>query len=111
MRGAPPAAAEPAQDRTVVVWSLVALALSFAVFCGWFHWRKLSPHWSQRDLFWAYYQDSTPDEPVGAYLMNWRGETFYSRNTVRQIGGGSAANTDLATFMAQPGKRKWLLVE
>src|SRR5205814_1378367 len=52
MQGAPLATAEPAQDRNVAVWSLVLLAISFAIFCGWFHWRRLSPHWTQRDLFW-----------------------------------------------------------
>src|SRR5205085_547645 len=61
MAGAPLTAEEAPQDRRVVVWSLVALALAFAVFCGWFHWRRLSPHWTQRDLFWEYYQQSTPD--------------------------------------------------
>ena len=110
MQGAPLASAEPAQDRNVAVWSLLALALSFAVFCGWFHWRRLSHHWTQRDLFWEYYHQSTPDEPIGAYLMNWRGETFYSRNTVRQV-GRAAPSITLADFVASPGQRKWLLVE
>lgn len=109
--GAPLERAESRQDRHLVVASLVGLALLFALYNGWVFWRKLSPHWTQRDLFYAYYQDSTPDEPIGAYLMNWRGETFYSRNTVRQVGGGSMAHTDLGGFMNQPGKRKWLLVE
>ena len=110
MRGAPLASAEPAQDRRVVIWSLVALALSFAVFCGWFHWRRLSPHWTQRDLFWEYFHQGTPDEPIGAYLMNWRGETFYSRNTVRQV-GRAAPSATLQEFVAGPGARKWVLVE
>jgi hypothetical protein len=43
--------------------------------------------------------------------MNWRGETFYSRNTVRQLGRGSAPNMQLPDFLAAPGPRKWLLVE
>jgi hypothetical protein len=79
----------------------------FAIFLGWFHWRALSPHWTQRDLFWEYYHQSSADEPIGAYLMNWRGETFYSRNRVRQL----KENRKLAEFMAGPGDRKWLLVE
>ena len=91
--------------------SLVGLAVAFAIFLGWFHWRALSPHWSQRDLFWLYYQKSQPDEPIGAYQMNWRGETFYSRNTVRQVGRPGAPNATLADFMNGPGQRKWFLVE
>src|SRR5437660_8087964 len=81
----PAAAPEAPQDRLVTAWALVGVALAFAVFLGWFHWRKLSPHWSQRDLFWIYYHQSQPDEPIGAYQMNWRGEQFYSKNTVREI--------------------------
>jgi len=110
MYGAPLATAEPAQDRNVAVWSLVLLAISFAIFCGWFHWRRLSPHWTQRDLLWEYYQQSVPGEPIGAYLMNWRGETFYSRNTVRQV-GRAAPSASLQDFVAGPGPRKWILVE
>src|SRR5882762_671386 len=98
---------ESPQDRAILVGSLAALALALAVFLGWFHWRALSPHWTQRDLFWEYYQKSAPDEPIGAYLMNWRGETFYSRNRVRQL----RENQKLSEFMAGPGDRKWLLVE
>jgi 4-amino-4-deoxy-L-arabinose transferase-like glycosyltransferase len=110
MQGAPLGTAEPAQDRNVAVWSLIALALAFAIFCGWFHWRRLSPHWTQRDLFWEYYRNSTPDEPIGAYLMNWRGETFYSKNTVRQV-GRAAPSASLQDFVNGPGARKWILVE
>jgi 4-amino-4-deoxy-L-arabinose transferase-like glycosyltransferase len=109
-RGAPLAAAEAPQDRSVVAWSLISVAFAFAIFCGWFHWRRLSPHWTQRDLFWEYYHQSTPDEPIGAYLMNWRGETFYSRNTVRQVGRAAPAAT-LQDFVNGPGTRKWMLVE
>src|SRR5207244_2255395 len=90
---------------------LVGLALCLAVFLGWFHWRRLSVHWTQRDLFWAYHQDSTPDEPIAAYQMNWRGETFYSKNTVRQISRSGPPMTTLPEFLAGPGKRKWILVE
>jgi 4-amino-4-deoxy-L-arabinose transferase-like glycosyltransferase len=111
MAGENPAEPEALQDRQVVVWSVIGLAVAFALFLGWFHWRKLSPHWTQRDLFWTYYQQSTPDEPIAAYQMNWRGETFYSKNTVKQIGRGAAPQGNLADFLAAPGPRKWFLVE
>jgi hypothetical protein len=42
--------------------------------------------------------------------MNWRGETFYSRNTVRQV-GRAAPSASLQDFVAGPGPRKWILVE
>jgi 4-amino-4-deoxy-L-arabinose transferase-like glycosyltransferase len=111
LQGAPLVSPESAQDRNVAVFALVSLAIAFAVFCGWFQWRRLSPHWTQRDLFWEYYHQSTPDEPIAAYQMNWRGETFYSRNTVRQVGRPGAPSATLAEFMNGPGPRKWFLVE
>ncbi|HEY6907880.1 MAG TPA: glycosyltransferase family 39 protein [Myxococcales bacterium] len=111
MQGAPLATPEAPQDRRVLAAALAGLALFFAVFCGWFHWRRLSPHWTQRDLFWEYYHQSAPGEPIGAYLMNWRGETFYSKNTVREIARQSAPVATLAEFMNGPGQRKWFLVE
>ena len=100
-RAGPPGYARPEepQDRKIVVASLAGLAAVFAIYLGWFHFRALSPHWTQRDLFWEYYQQSTPDEPIGAYLMNWRGETFYSRNQVRQL----KDQTKLQEFVAGPG--------
>jgi hypothetical protein len=108
--GAPLSTPEAPQDRNLAVLALVSLAVAFAIYCGWFHWRRLSPHWSQRDLFWLYYQQSQPDEPIGAYQMNWRGETFYSKNTVRQV-GRAAPSATLPEFVGGPGARKWLLVE
>jgi 4-amino-4-deoxy-L-arabinose transferase-like glycosyltransferase len=107
MDGAPLTNEESPQDRSILLGTLVLLSVAFAIFLGWFHWRALSPHWTQRDLFWEYYHQSTPDEPIGAYLMNWRGETLYSRNRVRQL----KENQKLSQFMAGPGDRKWLLVE
>jgi len=98
---------EEPQARVIVLVALAGLAAAFALYLGWFHFRALSPHWTQRDLFWEYYQESTPDEPIGAYLMNWRGETFYSKNRVRQL----KDQGKLQEFMAGPGPRKWLLVE
>jgi hypothetical protein len=112
LSGAPLLTPEAPQDRTVVVMALISVAVAFAVFLGWFHWRRLSPHWSQRDLFWIYYHQSQPDEPIGAFQMNWRGETFYSRNTVRQIGRTlTPPFVTLADFVNGPGQRKWVLAE
>ena len=111
LQGAALSTPEAPQDRRVLAAALAGLAFSFAIFCGWFHWRRLSPHWTQRDLFWEYDHESAPDEPIGAYQMNWRGETFYSRNTVREIARQSAPTATLAEFMSGPGQRKWFLVE
>jgi len=94
-------------SRTGLVGSLGALALGFALWFSWSHWVDLSHHWTQRDLFWRYYDRRAPGEPIVAYMMDWKGETFYSKNTVKQIKDSPAR---MAAFAALPG-RKWALVE
>ena len=93
--------------RRAMVAALVATATAFAIYVSWVHWRELTPHWSQRDLFWTYLAErKSPDEPIIAYLMNWRGETFYSRDLVRQVQDADR----LKELAARPG-REWVIVE
>ena len=92
--------------RVMMFGGFWALAAGFALWFNWGHWVDLSHHWTQRDLFWSYYRQSKPDEPITAFLMNWRGETFYSRNRVKQI----REVPKLKPFVDQPG-REWALVE
>ncbi len=92
--------------RTLLFSSFWALAVSFALWMSWSHWVNLSHHWTQRDQFWRYYEQRKPGEPIAAFLMNWRGETFYSQNTVKQI----REIAKLPPYLALPG-RKWALVE
>ncbi len=93
--------------RTAMFATFLVLALGFAGWFNWSHWPDLSHHWTQRDLFWKYHAlRGGPDEPITAYMMNWRGETFYSKNRVKQI----KDNTRMSHYVAQPG-RKWALVE
>jgi len=93
--------------RRAMVAALVATAAAFAIYVSWVHWRELTPHWSQRDLFWTYLAErKSPDEPILAYLMNWRGETFYSRDLVRQVQDADR----LKELAARPG-REWVIVE
>jgi hypothetical protein len=86
----------------------LATALVFALWFNWGHWVDLSHHWTQRDQFWRYYTNRRPGEPMASFLMNWRGETFYSRNQVKQIKDN--ANVGMFKYAAQPG-REWALVE
>nr|WP_240487205.1 glycosyltransferase family 39 protein [Hyalangium minutum] len=97
------------QARVMLFGVFWAFAICFACWFNWNHWVKLSHHWTQRDLFWRYYRQHRPGEPIAAFQMNWRGETFYSRNTVEQFRLGDA-NVRLRNFVAQPG-REWVLVE
>lgn len=95
------------RSRRAVAGALVAVALAFGIWVSWFHWRELSPHWSQRDLFWTWLaQRRSPSEPVAAWYMNWRGETFYSRNRVRQIQDGG----ELREWAAR-SPRAWVVTE
>jgi 4-amino-4-deoxy-L-arabinose transferase-like glycosyltransferase len=97
------------RSRVALFGTFWALAASFALWFGWSHWVDLSHHWTQRDLFWRYYEQRQPGEPIAAFLMNWRGETFYSRNQVKQI-PARGANERMRAYAAQPG-REWALVE
>ncbi|MBN1207571.1 MAG: glycosyltransferase family 39 protein [Myxococcaceae bacterium] len=97
------------QVRSMLFGSFWALALGMAVWFNWFHWVDLSHHWTQRDLFWRYWRQRQAGEPIAAYMMNWRGETFYSRNQVEQFRSGDA-NVRMRNFVSPPG-REWALVE
>ncbi|HYO51194.1 glycosyltransferase family 39 protein [Archangium sp.] len=94
------------RSRVMLYGTFWALAAGFALWFNWGHWVDLSHHWTQRDLFWRYYAQRKPDEPITAFMMNWRGETFYSRNQVKQI----RESPKLKPFVQQPG-REWALVE
>jgi len=100
-------AAYLARSRRFLVGALAAVAVAFALYVSWIHWRELSPHWSQRDLLWTYLAErSSPDEPIVAYYMNWRGETFYSRNLVRQVQDAAQMKE-----IADRPSRSWVIVE
>ncbi len=86
----------------------LATAMTFSLWFNWSHWVDLSHHWTQRDQFWRYFTNRKPSEPIAAFLMNWRGETFYSRNQVKQIKDNP--NVGMRLYSQQPG-RKWSLVE
>jgi 4-amino-4-deoxy-L-arabinose transferase-like glycosyltransferase len=97
------------RERVMLFAIFWTFAACFACWFGWNHWVDLSHHWTQRDLFWRYYRQHRPGEPIAAFQMNWRGETFYSRNTVEQFRTGDA-NVRIRNFVAAPG-REWVLVE
>ncbi|OFX23313.1 MAG: hypothetical protein A2V77_00315 [Anaeromyxobacter sp. RBG_16_69_14] len=93
--------------RRAMVAALLGAATAFALYVSWVHWRELAPHWSQRDLFSTYLSErGSADEPIVAYYMNWRGETFYSRNLVRQV-----QDTGRMKEVAERPGRKWVIVE
>jgi 4-amino-4-deoxy-L-arabinose transferase-like glycosyltransferase len=96
------------RNRTWLFTTALVGATTWAVWFSWSHWVDLSHHWTQRDQFWRYYSQRKGEEPIAAFLMNWRGETFYSRNQVKQIKDNP--NVGMQNYASQPG-RKWSLVE
>ena len=95
-----------ARARVAMFSTAIALITAWVLWFNWSHWVQLTHHWTQRDQFWRYYAQRRPGEPITSFLMNWRGETFYSRNTVKQI----KDNNLLYQYAQQPG-REWALVE
>lgn len=94
--------------KTMLFGTFFAFALAFTLWFNWSHWVDLTHHWTQRDLFGKYHKEKKPDEPIAAFWMNWRGETFYSRNQVKQFNPKNAA--EFQNYVNLPG-RKWVLVE
>jgi hypothetical protein len=44
---------------------------------------RTGPHWGQHEVIEAYYKTrASPDEPLVAYQMNWKGENFYTGNKI-----------------------------
>jgi 4-amino-4-deoxy-L-arabinose transferase-like glycosyltransferase len=69
--------------RPVATRALVAVSV---LFCAWglnVYMVDLSEHWGIRDLAKRYYAlRQSPDEPLLAWQMNWKGENFYTGNRV-----------------------------
>jgi len=90
--------------------SIAGCAVGFAGYLSWVHWEQLSPHWTQREILHTYYTQRQIGEPLAAFQMNWKGETFYSKNEVRQI----KEPRKLSEFFlepAGPGGRHWIIVD
>jgi hypothetical protein len=41
---------------------------------------QIAPHFGQRAVVDAYYEDRKAHEPLVAYQLNWKGENFYTGN-------------------------------
>jgi 4-amino-4-deoxy-L-arabinose transferase-like glycosyltransferase len=69
--------------RPVALRALVGIAV---LFCAWglnVYMADLSDHWGVRTLAKRYYElRESPDEPLLAWQMNWKGENFYTGNRV-----------------------------
>ncbi len=98
------------ERREWLIGAFAGCAVAFACYLSYVHWEQLSPNWSQRDIFHTYFAEKKPGELIAAYYMNWRGETFYSKNDVRQV----KEPDQLRQFIAEPSgpdNRHWVIVE
>ena len=92
--------------------ALLAFGLTAALFGAWIshhHFNYLAPHWGQKHLFETFYGEKKGDEPIYAFQLNWRGETFYSRNKVLQV-KESGANQRIRELVDRPG-REFIVTE
>jgi 4-amino-4-deoxy-L-arabinose transferase-like glycosyltransferase len=89
-------------EQAIRVVVVVVAVFSVQVF-----WARASQHWSQRWLNQTYEEMHKEGEPLLAFQMDWKGETFYSKN--REIQVKKNAN-DLRTAVARPG-REFVMVQ
>ena len=80
-------------------------------------------HWGQREIIEAYYKArKSPNEPLVAYQMNWKGENFYTSNRVPAFVSSGAPFTkwvkeqrdkgvNVMFFVTEPGRLGGLRTE
>ena len=99
--------------RKISVACVFVASTAFAYVCMDYYMPRLSLVWSQKGLWDAYYEqcertEGPPNahrfkryckEPVIAYKLNWRGETFYTQNEVIPI----RDDDDFTHFLGQVG--------
>lgn len=91
------------------VSAVVAFSAAVALFLSWQHWPALGRHWTQRELLSTWFSRRAPAAPLGAFLMNWKGETFYTRNEVVQVSARDPRR-EVAALALRPGPA-FVLVE
>jgi 4-amino-4-deoxy-L-arabinose transferase-like glycosyltransferase len=81
--------------RTQIILAFLAFAMLWTVWGADVYMVKVAPHWGQREILAAYYKDrSSPNDPIVAYQMNWKGENFYSSNEIPAfVSSGGAFTT------------------
>ncbi|MGB5698024.1 MAG: glycosyltransferase family 39 protein [Polyangiales bacterium] len=107
--GVTAAAAAFSTWRPVAARCLVAVAV---LFCAWglnVYMVDLSDHWGFRGLAERYYAlRESPDEPLIAWQMNWKGENFYTGNRVYVF--AETDNKRIRTWLEQNADRKAFVV-
>jgi 4-amino-4-deoxy-L-arabinose transferase-like glycosyltransferase len=103
--------------RFVVLFGALAVAWSFFIVDKLLI--ELSPHWSQKRVIAAYYdQRRGPEEPLIAWSLFWHGENFYTQNEIyssadplqRTVFLGDHSNDRLQTYLTTHAHRRVFFV-
>ncbi len=106
--------------RAAAVWTLPLAAVAFTYFLLDVYMPGVAPHWSQKGPIAAYYRlRRSPDERLIAFLLYWRGETFYTSNEIydgppeeRTVFDQDGADDRLKTYLQRHrGRRVFFLYE
>ena len=106
--------------RGAAVAALALVAVVFTYFLLDVYIPQTANHWSQKPLIAAYYQQRhSADEPLIAWQMYWRGETFYTSNEIysgpyekRTVFLGDKNQENLKEYLGRnKGKRMFFIVE
>ncbi len=106
----------------------LALLTMGIVACLWTGWgldrllTDVSPHWSQKQLLATYYQTrANENEPLIAWQLYWRGENFYTKNTIYDHRLPQKEKTVFVSernaeklqdyFRSHPGRRVFFVIE
>jgi 4-amino-4-deoxy-L-arabinose transferase-like glycosyltransferase len=111
-------AVERLRSAAIALSGVLAIAFTYFLLDGFIP--KAASHWSQKPLIAQYYQlRKSPDEPLIAWQMYWRGETFYTANEIYSgpldkrtvfLGDRNAENLQ-AYLNRNRGKRMFFIVE
>jgi 4-amino-4-deoxy-L-arabinose transferase-like glycosyltransferase len=106
--------------RLAAIWTLPLAAVAFTYFVLDDYMPRIAPYWSQKGPIAAYYRlRRSPDERLVAYMLYWRGETFYTSNEIyegptqeRTVFDQEGADDRLRTWLAgHRGRRVFFLFE
>ena len=104
----------------VALWLLPASAVAFTFYVLDDFMPKVAPFWSQKGPIATYYERrSSPAERLCAYMLYWRGETFYTSNEIyegpaeeRTVFDQEAADEHLKEWIAHHrGRRAFFIFE
>jgi hypothetical protein len=112
----------PGRRRELAMWLFGAVAVAWSGFILDKMLVELSPHWAQKHVIAAYYNNRKgPEEPLIAWQLYWRGENFYTRNQIydpakpqseKTVFLGDRNTEKMQTyFKNHPGRRVFFVVE